>query len=144
MCVILILTAVATLALGVAQTPAGSDEAAINALLDRFEAAIAEDDVQGVESCLYRQGYLQVYDYSHSGVDTATISNWTKNPNWFKSNKSVKLQERQFVVDRNIAYARIVEVSRHLDGGEAKYRSMFILVKDKGRWVISVTAGRQL
>ena len=142
--VILLVAAGSTLVLGVSQTPSSSDKADINALLDRFEAAIAEDDVKGVANCLYSQGFLQVYDYSKGGVATASISNWTKNPQWFKSNKSVEFQDRQVVVDRNIAYVRVLEVSKHSGGGEAKYRSMFILVKHGGGWIISVTAGRQL
>jgi ketosteroid isomerase-like protein len=144
MLVVLTMTMCAALAPGVTSAPTGPDEASINALLDRFEAAIAKDDIKAVESCLYRKGYLQIYDYSEGGIGTATLSNWTNNPTWFASNESVKLNDRRITVDRNIAFARFVEVSRHRGAGTSSYRSMFILVKEQDRWLISVTSGRQL
>ena len=142
--VILALTACAGLALGLNPEPIDSDESAIKALLDRFEAAIAKDDIKAVESCLYRKGYLQVYDHKAGGIATATLANWTNNPDWFKSNESVTFDDRQLTIDRHIAFVRFLEVSKHHGGSVSKYRSLFILVKDQDRWFISVTAGREL
>jgi ketosteroid isomerase-like protein len=120
-----------------------SDQADINALMDRFETAIANDDIPAVEACLFRKGFFQVYDYSGKGVFVYGKEGML-DPEWFKSNRYVRFESRQINVEGNIAYIRCIENSLHTSGSNPHYKSLIIVVKDARQWFIAVLSGRQI
>jgi len=120
-----------------------SDQADINALLDRFETAIANDDITAVESCLFRKGFFQVYDYSGKGVEVYGKEGML-DPAWFKSNRYVRFENRQITLEGNMAYIRCIENSLHNSGSNPHYKTLIIAAKDGRNWFLAVLSGRQI
>jgi hypothetical protein len=120
-----------------------SDHADINALLDRFETAIAGDEITAVEKCLFRKGFFQVYDYSGKGVHVYGREGML-DPAWFKSNRYVRFENRQITVEGNIAYIKCIENSLHVTGANPHYKDLIIAVKDERQWYLTVLSGKQI